>query len=243
VLTIPIKYYFIKNKQFQVNKIHKILKCIKSSPVKLRAYANRWLHIDSHHYISDFMLFHSDLRKAYEKGNNEKLINFSIKLHNWSAPLLNYLYDIFEASRKPILACFTPSIHFCTFIMRIINMYWFRILNVWLKVDIGNFYTQNLNYCWNMQAELHATPLGQLTAVSPAYNVLDIAAEHKVSGRAWTEPQGCLQWQPESHRLDIGKEWFERISRTNAIYNFIFDTLCLLRNHTTINLPIWFNYI
>jgi len=33
-----------------------------------------------------------------------------------------------------------------------------------------------------VQAELHPTPWGQLTGGSPAHNVLDRAAEHKLSG-------------------------------------------------------------
>jgi hypothetical protein len=57
-----------------------------------------------------------------------------------------------------------------------------------------------------VQAELHATPLDQLTGGSPAHNVLDIAAEHKVSCIAVTEPNDCVEWQPEGHRLDTGNE-------------------------------------
>lgn len=57
-----------------------------------------------------------------------------------------------------------------------------------------------------MQAELHATPWGQRTGGSPAHNVLDIAAEHKVSGTAVMEPQDCVEWQPEGHRLYTGNE-------------------------------------
>ena len=52
-----------------------------------------------------------------------------------------------------------------------------------------------------MQAELHATPWGQFTELSPAHNMLDIVAEHKVSGIAVTEPQDCVAWQPEGHRF------------------------------------------
>jgi hypothetical protein len=57
-----------------------------------------------------------------------------------------------------------------------------------------------------VQAELHATPWGQRTGGSPAHNVLDIAAEHKVSGTAVMEPQDCVEWQPEGHRLYTGNE-------------------------------------
>jgi len=57
-----------------------------------------------------------------------------------------------------------------------------------------------------VQTELHATPLGQLTEVSPAHNVLIIAAERKVSGIDVKEPQYCVEWQPEGHRLDKGNE-------------------------------------
>jgi hypothetical protein len=84
---------------------------------------------------------------------------------------------------------------------------------------------------------------GQLKEGWPAHNVLDIAAEHKVSGIAVSEPQDCVVWQPEGHRLDRRNEWFERIGRTNAQYNFIIDTLCTLRSHRVINILIWLNYI
>jgi hypothetical protein len=57
-----------------------------------------------------------------------------------------------------------------------------------------------------VHAELHATPWGQPTGGTPAHNVLHIAAEHPVSGIAVTEPQECVEWQPEVHRLDRGNE-------------------------------------
>jgi hypothetical protein len=94
-----------------------------------------------------------------------------------------------------------------------------------------------------VQAELHTTPWGQLTEVSSAHSVLVIAAESKVSGLGVKEPQYCVEWQPEGHRLDRGKEWFERIGRNNALYNFIIDTVCPLRNQSMITLPIWLSYI
>jgi len=94
-----------------------------------------------------------------------------------------------------------------------------------------------------VQAELQATPWGQLTDVSPAHYVLVIAAELKVSGIGVKEPQYCVEWQPEGNRLDRGNEWFERIGRNNALYNFIIGTVCPLRNHSVITLPIWLSYI